>query len=86
MAAGAIAAVGLGFDGVQGCLIADPRLDAHVIEIEAVGPGEPGHEFTVRTVRFNPAKAGAVTGNATYASFFASLMHYHQRGNGVHFC
>ena len=33
----ALAAPDLGFDGVVGCLVADTSLDAHVIEISAVG-------------------------------------------------
>ena len=30
--------------------------------------------FTVKTVRHNPAVSGAVTGNATYASFLSSML------------
>jgi hypothetical protein len=59
-------------------------LEAHVIEIEAVGPGDP--PFTVNTVRHNPAKPGAVTGNATYASFLSSMVRACGHGPGIHFC
>ena len=39
MAVGATLASNLGFDGVQGCLIADVALDdRHVVEIELTGP------------------------------------------------
>eukprot|EP00051_Salpingoeca_urceolata_P016070 m.211927 g.211927 ORF g.211927 m.211927 type:complete len:355 (+) comp18582_c0_seq2:1574-2638(+) len=84
MAAAALSAHSLGFDKVQGRLVVDTRLEAHVVEIEAVGPGSP--PFTVKTVRYNPALPGAVTGNATYNSFLSSLKRSGGRGNGVHFC
>lgn len=87
MAAAAIAVETLGFDGVQGSIVADSRLDAHIVEIEAIGPSSEGQEpFSVRTVRYNPAKSGSVTGNATYLSFWSSLQHYRALGNGIHFC
>ena len=42
-------------------LVADPSLDAHVIEIEVVGPSGPdGSAFKVATTRFNPAAPGGV--------------------------
>lgn len=44
--------------------------DYHIVEIEVTGPDG----FTVKTVRQNPAKLGAVTGNATYNSFWSSLL------------
>lgn len=84
IAAAALAAPDLGFDGVVGCLVADTSLDAHVIEISAVGPGNPA--FTVHTVRFNPAQPGAVTGNATYDSFVSSMCRARGQGAGLHFC
>jgi hypothetical protein len=57
----------LGFDKVRGRLVADPRIQAHVITIDVTSPaGADGQAFKVSTVRFNPAAAGAVTGNATY--------------------
>jgi len=37
-------------------------------------------------VRHNPAEKGAVTGDATYASFLSSLLTAGGRGGGLHFC
>jgi len=36
--------------------------------------------------RYNPAGAGEVTGKATYASFYSSLLKAKNQGAGVHFC
>lgn len=44
--------------------------DYHVVEVEVTGP----NGFSVHTVRRNPAKLGAVTGSATYNSFWNSLL------------
>lgn len=44
--------------------------DYHVVEVEVTGPGG----FTVNTVRKNPTTLGAVTGSATYSSFWNSLL------------
>lgn len=44
--------------------------DYHVVEVEVTGPDG----FSVHTVRRNPAKLGAVTGSATYSSFWNSLL------------
>lgn len=44
--------------------------DYHVVEVEVTGPGG----FSVNTVRRNPASLGAVTGRATYTSFWNSLL------------
>ena len=87
MAAAALAAHTLGFDGVQAVLVADPRLRSHDTTVEVVGSA-PGSDSPCRitTTRINPAADGAVTGNATYASFFRSLMRAKGRGLGVHFC
>ncbi|XP_046854507.1 putative L-aspartate dehydrogenase isoform X2 [Xenia sp. Carnegie-2017] len=74
MAVGAMAAHNLGFTGVHGCLIADPSLDCHVVEIEVIGPGIDQTKFHLKTVRTNPAKTGAVTGKATYNSFLSSML------------
>ena len=87
MAMAALAASGtIGLDGTVGRLVCDTSLDAHVIEIEARGPGDP--PFHVKTVRFNPAKPGAVTGNATYNSFKSSMLvaTAARLGDGMHFC
>lgn len=52
-----------------------------MIEIEVFGPKKdnPADMFSVKTVRYNPAKPGAVTGNATYASFLSSMLRAHGR-------
>ena len=48
-----------------------PRLsDYHVVEVEVIGL----NGFSVHTVRKNPAKLGAVTGTATFNSFWSSLL------------
>lgn len=87
MACAAIAAHNLGFDRVQGCLVADKSLSCHIVEIEVTGPATDGDQyFTVKTTRTNPNKPGAVTGNATYASFMASLKRAYGKGGGVHLC
>uniref|UniRef100_T2MK18 Aspartate dehydrogenase domain-containing protein n=1 Tax=Hydra vulgaris TaxID=6087 RepID=T2MK18_HYDVU len=87
MACAAIAASNLGFDKVQGCLVADKRLACHIIEIDVVGPSNNnGDCFTVRTVRTNPSQSGAVTGNETYASFLQSVKRARCKGPGVHLC
>nr|XP_025045290.1 putative L-aspartate dehydrogenase [Pelodiscus sinensis] len=78
MAAACVAAPSLGFDGVRGCLVADPGLpDWHVVEVEVTGrpSGERGDQaFTVTSTRRNPAAPGAVTGAATFPSFWGSLL------------
>lgn len=87
MACAALAAHTLGFDGVVGRLVADPRLTAHVIDIEIEGPpNATGERFTLHTRRSNPAPAGAVTGAMTYASFLSSLLLVGGGKDGVHFC
>ncbi|XP_073258571.1 aspartate dehydrogenase domain-containing protein-like [Porites lutea] len=86
MAAAALAAHNLGFDKAQGCIVADPSLEAHIVEVDVFGPGEVQNQFTVKTVRHNPAVVGAVTGNATYASFLSSLLGAHSQGPGLHLC
>ncbi|XP_020601839.1 putative L-aspartate dehydrogenase, partial [Orbicella faveolata] len=86
MAAAALAAHNLGFDKAQGCIVADPGLNAHIVEVDVSGPGEEQNQFTVKTVRHNPAKSGAITGSATYASFLSSMLGAHSQGPGVHLC
>ena len=71
MACAAIAGSSLGFGKVQAKLIADKSLEAHVIDIDVQGINNNG--FRVTTERYNPAKVGAVTGNATYVSFLSSM-------------
>ncbi|XP_015748473.1 PREDICTED: putative L-aspartate dehydrogenase [Acropora digitifera] len=49
-------------------------LEAHIVEVDVIGPGQNENLFTVKTIRHNPAVPGAVTGNATYASFLSSML------------
>lgn len=74
MACAAIASLSasspLGFDGTRGRLIADNSLEGHVVEVEV--EGQNGYKVT--SSRYNPARAGSVTGNATFASFVNSLL------------
>ena len=50
-------------------------LDWHVIDVEVTGPThEGGRTFSTKTTRKNPADPGAVTGTATFASFFSSVL------------
>ncbi|XP_040565415.1 aspartate dehydrogenase domain-containing protein [Lepeophtheirus salmonis] len=88
MAAAAVAAHNLGFDKVRGRLIADPGLlDWHEVRVDVIGPlQEDGNHFSVETIRRNPAKPGAVTGSATYASFQSSLNRVGGCGPGFHLC
>ena len=77
-----------GFDGVTARLIMDTFATAHVVSVDVEGPssqfGAP--PFKVSTVRYNPADEGAVTGDATYASFMSSMLEAGGKGPGVHFC
>ncbi|CAF3383326.1 unnamed protein product [Rotaria socialis] len=90
MAVGAIAAEHLGFDGVQGRLIADPSLiDRHVVEIELSGPetvigDKKKTTFHIKTVRTNPAEIGYITGTATLLSFVSSIKHAKGQTAGIH--
>ena len=52
------------------------------ISFLAAGPGEPGDRFEVTSKRANPAKPGAVTGQATFASFLSSMLNA-TKGNEV---
>jgi predicted dinucleotide-utilizing enzyme len=90
MAIGAIIASHLGFDGVQGRLVADTALDdRHIVEIELTGPeitiGETKQlGFHLKTIRTNPAQLGAVTGTATLLSFVSSIKRAKGRTTGIH--
>jgi len=82
MACVALAAHNLGFENCRGILVADKSLaNWHLVEVEAKGPDG----FEVHSIRKNPAKVGAVTGQLTYFSFLASVRgtighyHYHHR-------
>ena len=74
----------LGFDGTNARLIVYKDLSAHVVIVQIEGPGG----FTLESTRYNPAKKGAVTGNATYASFLSSMLaaslHSKSKIGGVH--
>lgn len=87
MACAALA--GLGFDATHATLISDARLQSHDIEIDIEGPvnKDTGQPFRCITKRINPAAVGAVTGSATYVSFFSSLLDASafKRNGGVHF-
>lgn len=86
MACCALAGHTLGFDGVVGKLVADSSLEAHVVSVDVVGPKKAGGEhFRVSSTRYNPCKRGAVTGNATYASFVSSMLRAQGLGKGMHF-
>ncbi|XP_076851686.1 aspartate dehydrogenase domain-containing protein isoform X2 [Brachyhypopomus gauderio] len=83
MAAAAIAASTLGFHGVTGEIVSDTALaDHHLVEVEVTGSGG----FSVKTERRNPAKLGAVTGSATYRSFWSSLLVCKGHGGRVYLC
>lgn len=90
MAAAALAAPSLGFDNVIGVLVADLSLkDMHVVDVELTGPpGPTGRSFAVHTHRENPAEPGAVTGSATVAAFWRSLLGCCQLPSrpGIHLC
>jgi aspartate dehydrogenase len=58
-------------------------LDWHLVKVEVTGPTK-NCDFTVETVRRNPADPGAVTGSATYASFFSLLLRAKDKGQGMH--
>ncbi|XP_067879493.1 aspartate dehydrogenase domain-containing protein [Heterodontus francisci] len=89
MAAAAMAGDNLGFDQVRGCLVADPSLlNCHIVNIEVTGPVDTtsGLEFTVKTSRTNPATLGAVTGVATYTSFWSSVLNCKGHGGKLFLC
>jgi predicted dinucleotide-utilizing enzyme len=82
MAAAALAGHNLGFDKTVARLEMDTETQAHEVDIEVFGPGG----FTQKVSRHNPAAVGAVTGDATYASFLSSMLEAGGKGSGVHFC
>ena len=68
LACGAL--VGLGFEKTEGVLIADKSATGHhTVTVQVRGR----NGFKVDTVRSNPAQLGAVTGSATFMSFWNSL-------------
>lgn len=89
MAAAALAARTLGFDKVIGVLVADPSVpDWHLVDIEVTGATNEttGQVFSVTTRRRNPAAPGAVTGVATFASFWSSILVCKGHGGRVFLC
>lgn len=88
MAAAALVGFNLGFDDVQARLVCDFSLTGHVITIDASGAPNPNGEcFRVFTERYNPAAAGAVTGQATYDSFLSSVLLAHSKSpDAIHLC
>ncbi|KAM6289081.1 aspartate dehydrogenase domain-containing protein [Aegotheles albertisi] len=87
MAAAAMAAPNLGFDGVQACLVADPNVpDWHIVEVEVTSVGDKGRVLSVTSTRRNPAARGAVTGDATRGAFWSSLLACHGHGGRVQLC
>ncbi|XP_054664435.1 aspartate dehydrogenase domain-containing protein isoform X3 [Grus americana] len=87
MAAAAVAAPRLGFDGVRACLVADPSVpDWHIVEVEVTGVGDGGRALSVTSTRRNPVARGAVTGDATRDAFWSSLMACHGHGGCVQLC
>ncbi|XP_048846335.1 aspartate dehydrogenase domain-containing protein isoform X1 [Brienomyrus brachyistius] len=83
MAVAAIAADRLGFSGVMGEIVSDTALkEYHIVEVKVTG----ANGFSVTSVRRNPAQLGAVTGSATYASFWSSLLACKGQRAGVCLC
>ncbi|KAE8594875.1 hypothetical protein XENTR_v10019832 [Xenopus tropicalis] len=89
MAAACMAAHTLGFDGVVGVLVSDPSVpDWHFVDIEVTGGTieKTGQVFSVKTSRRNPAAPCSVTGSATFASFWSSLLACKGHGGRVYIC
>ena len=86
IAAAALAAHNLGMDRTIGRLVASPGLDAHIVEVEVEGAASAAAPpFKCVSRRFNPAGVGAVTGDATFASFLSSVLDAGGRAGGLHF-
>lgn len=78
-----------GMDGTRATLVADAGLDEMVIRARVEGPGRPDGRpgLRITVVRENPSTEGEVTGPATMASFYASVLRVAgspARGDGVH--
>jgi aspartate dehydrogenase len=71
-----LALAGIGLDRTRSVLIADPKLDESIIEIEAEGDGNRIH-----VVRSNPIKG--VSGKLTLQSVLESLRKVHETGPGL---
>lgn len=79
-------ASGLEFDQVQAKLVVDPSLKTHIVKVEAIGEGPVDSRFRLSFQKDNPAAKGAVTGQATYDSFFQSIIRASGQKSGLHFC
>lgn len=83
----------LGFEGCTGELVADPNINAHIIEITLKGKPIKDRDdvFEVTVRRFNPCDPFLVTASATFPSFVASLKKVAEMGSlvqtltGIHF-
>ncbi len=71
-----LALAGIGLDRTRSVLIADPKLDISVIEIEAEGAGNRIH-----ILRSNPIKG--VSGKLTLLSVLDSIRRVHEAGPGL---
>jgi len=71
-----LALAGIGLDRTRSVLIADPKLDESIIEIEAEGAGNRIH-----IVRSNPIKG--VSGKLTLQSVLESLRKVQETGSGL---
>ncbi|XP_062368545.1 aspartate dehydrogenase domain-containing protein [Cinclus cinclus] len=87
MAAAALAAPRLGFDGVTARLVADPSVpDWHIMDVQVTAVAEGGRSLTVTSTRRNPAEPGDVTGSATLHSFWSSVQACTGHGGCVKLC
>lgn len=66
----------IGFSKGRGTFVIERNSDKHIIDIEVVGKPQPGftEPLRIHTQRINPCAVGAVTGMATYVSFYSSLL------------
>ena len=71
-----LALAGIGLDRTRSVLIADPKLDVSIIEIEAEGAGNRIH-----ILRTNPIKG--VSGKLTLLSVLDSVRRVHEAGPGL---
>lgn len=76
-----LAADSLSSDAIVANLYAQKEHGAHITEIDVMGV----EGFKVSTVRYNPAKKSAVTGDQTYLSFYTSLELSHDGEHGLNF-
>eukprot|EP00939_MAST-03C_sp_MAST-3C-sp1_P002005 g2005.t1 len=79
-----------GFDKTRAVLKCDPRLSSTVISVTAKGPPltPGGDSLRVTSIRENPSKIGAITGEGTFSVFFSSLLVAAEgrHGDGYHIC